>query len=121
MDQPAYNLPAQLTPFIGRTEELNELKSLLGNPDCRLLTLVGPGGSGKTRLAIEGGREGAAAFDGEAGLPAASGAHQRQQPAVGVAEQALQLVQLLRSANERSELRWQVVRWLIHWYVAKTE
>ena len=62
MDQPAYDLPAQLTPFIGRTEELNELKSLLGNPDCRLLTLVGPGGSGKTRLAIEGGREGAAAF-----------------------------------------------------------
>ncbi len=59
MDQPAHNLPAQLTPFIGRTEELNELKSLLGNLNCRLLTLVGQGGSGKTRRAIEGGREGA--------------------------------------------------------------
>ncbi len=62
MDQPAHNLPAQLTPFIGRTEELNELKSLLGNLNCRLLTLVGQGGSGKTRRAIEGGREGAADF-----------------------------------------------------------
>jgi predicted ATPase/DNA-binding CsgD family transcriptional regulator len=57
MDQSAYNLPAQLTPFIGRTEELNELKSLLGNSDCRLLTLVGPGGSGKTRLAVEAASE----------------------------------------------------------------
>ncbi len=62
IDQPPHNLPTQLTPFIGRTEELNDLKNLLGNPDCRLLTLVGPGGSGKTRLAIEGAREGAADF-----------------------------------------------------------
>lgn len=63
MDQsPTHNLPAQPTPFIGRTEELNELKNLLGNPDCRLLTLVGPGGSGKTRLAIEAATETAGDF-----------------------------------------------------------
>lgn len=53
MDQIKHNLPAQPTTFIGRTEELNELNKLLRNPDCRMVTLVGPGGSGKTRLAVE--------------------------------------------------------------------
>ena len=40
-------------PFIGREAELRELKGLLNDPDCRLLTLTGPGGIGKTRLALE--------------------------------------------------------------------
>jgi len=48
-----HNLPVQLTPFVGRTRELAEIADLLANPDCRLLTLVGPGGIGKTRLATE--------------------------------------------------------------------
>jgi predicted ATPase/transcriptional regulator with XRE-family HTH domain len=47
------NLPVLPTPLIGRIHELKELKRLLHDPDCRLLTLVGPGGIGKTRLAIE--------------------------------------------------------------------
>jgi predicted ATPase/DNA-binding CsgD family transcriptional regulator len=47
------HLPAQTTPFIGREEELAELGQCLSAPESRLLTLVGPGGSGKTRLAIE--------------------------------------------------------------------
>jgi predicted ATPase/DNA-binding XRE family transcriptional regulator len=47
------NLPILPTPFIGRDRELKELDQLLRDPDCRLLTLVGPGGIGKTRLAIE--------------------------------------------------------------------
>jgi predicted ATPase len=47
------NLPVPRTSFIGRTKELEEIERLLGNPDCRLLTLVGPGGAGKTRLALE--------------------------------------------------------------------
>lgn len=41
------------TPFIGRNSELKEIKDLLQQPTCRLLTLSGPGGIGKTRLALE--------------------------------------------------------------------
>ncbi len=48
-----HNLPVQSTPFIGREKELAEITQLLADPTCRLLTLVGPGGSGKTRLAIQ--------------------------------------------------------------------
>jgi predicted ATPase/DNA-binding SARP family transcriptional activator len=47
------NLPTALTPFVGRTQELSELAQLLADPACRLLTLVGPGGIGKTRLALQ--------------------------------------------------------------------
>jgi predicted ATPase len=47
------HLPAQPTPFVGRVEELHEISALLNDPACRLLTLVGPGGIGKTRLAVE--------------------------------------------------------------------
>lgn len=47
------NLPAQPTPFIGRREELAEIGALLEEANCRLLTLAGPGGIGKTRLAIQ--------------------------------------------------------------------
>jgi predicted ATPase/DNA-binding CsgD family transcriptional regulator len=41
------------TPFIGREDELAEIDHVLADPSCRLLTLVGPGGIGKTRLASE--------------------------------------------------------------------
>jgi predicted ATPase/DNA-binding SARP family transcriptional activator len=47
----AGNLPAQLTSFVGRDEELNRVAKLLD--EARLVTLTGPGGTGKTRLAIE--------------------------------------------------------------------
>src|SRR5437870_5754230 len=47
-----HNLPTQTTPFIGRTTELSEIEQLLMDPGCRLLTLVGHGGIGKTRLAM---------------------------------------------------------------------
>ena len=41
------------TTFVGRTDEIDEITGLLKDPQCRLLTLVGPGGIGKTRLALE--------------------------------------------------------------------
>lgn len=47
------NLPVLPTPLIGRQREVAHLTQLLCDPQCRLLTLVGPGGIGKTRLAIE--------------------------------------------------------------------
>lgn len=45
------NLPQQLTSFVGREDELREIDELLG--EVRLLTLLGPGGTGKTRLALQ--------------------------------------------------------------------
>jgi predicted ATPase/DNA-binding CsgD family transcriptional regulator len=47
---PQHNLPVTLTSFVGREDELEELHAALS--DTRVLTLVGPGGSGKTRLAL---------------------------------------------------------------------
>ncbi|MGD9318296.1 MAG: BTAD domain-containing putative transcriptional regulator, partial [Anaerolineae bacterium] len=48
-----HNLPTSLLPFVGREKELDEIYASLRAPGCRLLSLVGPGGSGKTRLALE--------------------------------------------------------------------
>ena len=50
---PRISLPVLPTPLIGRQREVEELSQLLRDPQCRLLTLAGPGGIGKTRLAIE--------------------------------------------------------------------
>jgi predicted ATPase len=47
------NLPVPRTSFVGRASELEAIDRLLEDPGCRLLTLVGPGGAGKTRLALE--------------------------------------------------------------------
>ncbi len=46
-------LPVQATPFVGREKELADIIRRLTDRDCRLLTLVGPGGIGKTRLALQ--------------------------------------------------------------------
>lgn len=49
-----HNLPGQRTPFVGRAAELADLlRLLLTEEDCRLLSLIGPGGMGKTRLALK--------------------------------------------------------------------
>jgi class 3 adenylate cyclase len=47
------NLPVPATPFLGREEELAAVVGILGEPDVRLVSLVGPGGTGKTRLALQ--------------------------------------------------------------------
>jgi predicted ATPase len=53
------NLPVPATPFLGRERELDELAGLLESDDLRLLTLTGPGGTGKTRLALQAAAEAA--------------------------------------------------------------
>ena len=57
-----HNLPTQPTPFVGRQQELATLAAYLSNPQCRLITLLGPGGIGKTRLAIQAATEHLDAF-----------------------------------------------------------
>src|SRR5258708_1502817 len=59
---PRHNLPQQATPFIGRDSELVELEARFGDPSCRLLTIVGPGGIGKTRLSLQFANRYSAAF-----------------------------------------------------------
>lgn len=59
---PVGNLPTPLTPLLGRTTELHELIDKLQHPVYRCLTLVGPGGIGKTRLALALGAQQAATF-----------------------------------------------------------
>jgi len=67
------NLPIPATPFLGRERELQELQALISRPDVRLLTLSGPGGTGKTRLALQAAAEVAERFpDGIYWVPLAS-------------------------------------------------
>ncbi len=51
--RPRHNLPTQPTPFIGRNTQIAALKELILNSDVRLVTLIGPGGTGKTRLSLQ--------------------------------------------------------------------
>ncbi len=50
---PPHNLPAPTTSFLGRDIELAQIAALIADPTCRLLTLLGPGGIGKSRLALQ--------------------------------------------------------------------
>lgn len=48
-----HNLPAQSTTFIGREQEVGRIRAMLLGDDVRIITLTGPGGTGKTRLSLE--------------------------------------------------------------------
>jgi predicted ATPase len=56
-DERTYSLPAEPSPFVGRDQERSQLVERLCNEAVRLLTLTGPGGIGKTRLALRGARD----------------------------------------------------------------
>ena len=55
-------LPVPLTSFVGREQQVTKVQARVLAPDERLLTLTGPGGAGKTRLALEVMRRVAGAF-----------------------------------------------------------
>jgi predicted ATPase/DNA-binding SARP family transcriptional activator len=50
---PRHNLHQPMTSFVGRENELAQVRDRLADPSCRLVTLIGPGGIGKTRLALK--------------------------------------------------------------------
>jgi predicted ATPase/DNA-binding SARP family transcriptional activator len=66
------NLPVPATHFLGRRVEVESVKSLLANNELRVVTLTGPGGTGKTRLALQAAKESSEAFvDGSWWVPLA--------------------------------------------------
>ncbi len=65
-------LPAQLSQFVGREREIAAASALLRRDDVRLVTLTGPGGVGKTRLALQIGEETREAFDAVCFVPLAA-------------------------------------------------
>jgi predicted ATPase/class 3 adenylate cyclase len=57
LDRAHHNLPVQLTPLVGRAAAVRQVVELLAQEHVRLLTLTGPGGIGKTRLALQAAAE----------------------------------------------------------------
>jgi predicted ATPase/transcriptional regulator with XRE-family HTH domain len=97
---PRWKPPAPSTPLLGREQELATITQLLAEPPCRLLTLVGPGGIGKTRLALAAADRLQPTFAHGAAfvlLAAITG----REPLVSATAEALGLV--LYSATDRAE------------------
>lgn len=55
-------LPVPATPFVGRERDLERIAALVADPACRLMTLTGPGGVGKTRLALQAAHQAASDY-----------------------------------------------------------
>jgi predicted ATPase/DNA-binding CsgD family transcriptional regulator len=62
-NRPKHNLPASLSTFIGRSKERADLRGLMHAPNARLITIRGPGGMGKTRLALLAAEDAYTAFE----------------------------------------------------------
>jgi predicted ATPase len=97
------NLPVPSTPLIGRKGELATLHRHIKNPHCRMLTLAGPGGVGKTRLAIELATECAASFsDGACYIDV--------QPVLDASGLAFAIADALRMAISGNDSPWRQIR-----------
>jgi predicted ATPase/DNA-binding SARP family transcriptional activator len=99
-------LPARLTPLVGRRRALREVVERLGDPGCRLLTLVGPGGIGKTRLALEVAHTVASTFADGAHVVDLTVARRREDVLAAIAASVGVRI------DERGDAEAQVVRWL---------
>ncbi len=89
--QSVARLPKPLTAFIGRERELGYLQQLLcDTPDCRLVSIVGMGGMGKTRLALQAARNAHAAFANGAAYVSLAHVSSRDEMLVAIAN-ALQV------------------------------
>ena len=96
-----HNLPPQLTPFVGRETELAQLAERLANPACRLLTIVGPGGVGKTRLALQAAAEQIESFADGVWFVSLVGLHEATHLAASIAD----ALHLPVTASEAPEAR----------------
>ena len=99
-------VPAPLTPLVGRHGALQEVVERLGDPGCRLLSLVGPGGIGKTRLALEVAHTMASTFTNGARVVDLTTATSQQDVLAAVAASVGLRI------DERGDAGVQVVRWL---------
>lgn len=91
--QAVSRLPLPGTPFVGRERDLAEVAALLQREEVRLVTLLGPGGMGKTRLALEAARANQVAFeDGAIFVPLAAVDDMEQLPQAIAQEMQAQLV-----------------------------
>jgi predicted ATPase/class 3 adenylate cyclase len=86
-EQQTRHFPPALTPFLGREEQISAIAELVAAPNVHLVTLTGPGGIGKTRLAIQVGERLASSFTGGAVFVDLSSLHDPAQvlPAIGKA------------------------------------
>jgi predicted ATPase/DNA-binding SARP family transcriptional activator/Tfp pilus assembly protein PilF len=81
-----HNLPDAGLPFVGRSAELTELMDSIIDPECRMLTLLGPGGVGKTRLALEAARRQVGVFPDGVFLAALRGVNTAEQLSIVLAD-----------------------------------
>jgi predicted ATPase/Tfp pilus assembly protein PilF len=80
------NLPAEITSFVGRQDELERLSDYLQRLDCRLITLIGPGGVGKTCLAVQAAGQAAFTYTSGAFWVGLSGVDDPQSLPLAIAE-----------------------------------
>ncbi len=102
---PAGNLPPASNYFVGRQTELAQIAVHLADPTARLLTIVGPGGMGKSTLALQAGRAEAGRFPDGVWLVSLSGLESPEQAPVAI-------LKALGAPNEGSSARQQLLRYL---------